>query len=118
MGISIIITSWNEGERLQPTIDSVFDNTKGDVEIVLVDDGSDDGSCNIVNPRINVIRHDRRMGIVHSRREGSDAAQYECVAFLDGHQALSPECLNKCADLALERQAIVWPCVRGMHNKG
>ena len=112
MKISVIITSLNEGEEVAATIKSIRENTE-DFEIVLVDDASTDGSCIGVQCD-QLIRHEERVGIVPSRLEGVRVAKGECFAFLDAHQRVSEGCLNKLADLAMEKQAITWPCVTGI----
>jgi glycosyltransferase involved in cell wall biosynthesis len=57
----VIITSFNEGGDVKATIDSVRANTT-DVEVVLVDDGSTDGSCADAGADV-VIQHSERVGI-------------------------------------------------------
>ena len=110
--ISIIITSYNEGSEVATTIESIRKNTS-DFEIVLVDDASTDNSC-IGVACDQLVRHDERVGIAPSRIHGVAIAKGDCYYFLDAHQRLSEGCANKCAELAMERQAIVWPDVNGL----
>lgn len=112
MKISVIITSYNEGEEVKSTIDSVRQNTSN-VEIILVDDASTDGSCEEVGADI-LVRHDTRIGIAPSRIDGVAKATGEVYGFLDAHQRLTEGCFDECAKLAVERQAIVWPDVCGL----
>jgi glycosyltransferase involved in cell wall biosynthesis len=112
--LSIIITSYNEGPEVRATLESIKANTSN-FEIVLVDDGSTDGSC-IDAGADRIVRHEQRMGIAISRLDGANIAAGDCFAFLDAHQRVDEGCLNKCAELALERQAIVWPDVKGLGN--
>lgn len=113
--ISVIITSFNEGDEVKKTVDSIRANTAGQYEIILVDDGSTDGSCD--GHDVHVIRHQESQGIAASRRVGVAAARGDAFAFLDGHQRVSKGCLNRCAALSLERDAIVWPDVRGLVDR-
>jgi glycosyltransferase involved in cell wall biosynthesis len=116
--LSIVITAYNEGEEVRRTLDSIAANTVGPYEVVLVDDGSTDGSCDAVgSENIRVVRHTERVGIASSRNEGCSLARGDVLAFLDAHQRLSPRCLNQCAELALARKAIVWPDVRGLKDR-
>jgi len=112
MRLSVIITSYNEGDEVLKTIESVRANTS-DCEIILVDDASTDGSCpdSLVVSRI--LRHDTRQGVVPSRMCGVRAAVGDCYAFLDAHQRVSEGCLNRCAELALESRCITYPDVIG-----
>ena len=116
--VSVIITAHNEGAEVLRTIESVEANTKAPIEFLVVDDGSTDGCCaNLDRERLRVIRHDNRVGVAYSRNAGAHAARGEVLLFLDGHQRVSPGCLERCAAVALERQAIVWPDVRALHNR-
>jgi len=115
MPLSVIITSFNEGTDPASTIASVRQSTS-DCEVILVDDGSTDGSCDNAGADL-VVRHESRIGIAASRRDGIAAASGDCYAFLDAHQWLTEGCLNKCADVAIERQAIVCPCTRGPKDR-
>lgn len=112
-GISVIITAHNEGAELARTLESVIHQTRGLVEAIVVDDGSNDGSCDrLSSDRARVVRHERRIGVAFSRDEGSRLAAGDVIAYLDGHQRLSRGCLDRCARLAIERQAIVGPDIR------
>jgi glycosyltransferase involved in cell wall biosynthesis len=111
--ISVIITVHNEGEELHRTLRSVTENTRGLVEIIVVDDGSQDSSCDgIASEKIRVIRHESRIGVAYSRDEASRAAHGDVFCYLDGHQRVNPECLDRCARTALESNAITCPDVR------
>ena len=117
--ISVIITAHNEGEELRRTVESVRSNTRSPFEILVVDDGSTDGSCDVLEADdLKIIRHEQRRGVAPSRNAACAVAQGDAFAFLDGHQRLSDGCLNQCADLALRRGAIVWPDVRGLEDRG
>ena len=113
--ISVIITSFNEGGDVAATIASVRENTS-DCEIIVVDDGSSDGSCDDAGADL-VVRHVERIGIARSRIDGVAAAAGDCFCFLDAHQYLTPGCINHCATVATERQAIVCPCTRGPKDR-
>lgn len=112
--ISVIITAYNEGQELQRTLRSVTENTRSLAEIIVVDDGSDDGSVDtLASDRVRVIRHGQRIGVAYSRNEGSRAAQGDVLCYLDAHQRVSNGCLDLCANLALERGAITCSDLRG-----
>jgi len=117
--LSVIITAYDEGEELVKTINSVRAGTRQSYEIIVVDDGSTDGSCDAIEADgVRVIRHDERVGIAASRNDACAVARGDVFAFLDGHQRLSPGCLDQCAETAQQRQAIVWPDVRGLTDRG
>lgn len=113
--VSVIITSFNEGGDPARTIASVRANTS-ECEIILVDDGSTDGSCDNADADV-VVKHAERIGIAASRIDGISAASGDVFAFLDAHQYPTEGCLNVCANVAMERQAIVCPCTRGPKDR-
>lgn len=117
--ISIIVTAHNEGAELSSTLDSIRSQTSEPFEIILVDDGSTDGStAQLVGRDLQVIRHEERIGVAYSRNAACRIARGEVFAFLDAHQRLSPGCLDQCAAVAREQCAIVWPDVQGLIYRG
>jgi len=118
VSISVVITAYNEGDEVARTVESVRAATNGPFEIILVDDGSTDNSCTAFDgPDLRLVRHAERRGVAPSRNEGARLACGTAIAFLDAHQRLSTGCLDRCADLALARKAIVWPDVCGIDDQ-
>jgi len=109
-----------EGNELLATLDSVRANSEPGVPIVVVDDGSDDGCCARAGEfGATVVRHEKRIGIGYSRTEGVEHLDPACdtVMFLDAHMRISAGCIEHSAGLALERDAIIWPDVRGLRDR-
>ena len=116
--VSVVITAHNEGAEVLRTIESVEVNTKAPIEFIVVDDGSTDGSCaNLDRERLRVICRDGPVGVAHGRNTGARQAAGDVLVFLDGHQRVSPGCLEHCARVALSHGAIVYPDVRALHNR-
>lgn len=87
--ISVIVPVYNVEPYLPQCLDSLIEQTFNDIEIICVNDGSTDGSLDVLNhyaakdSRIKVI--DKPNGGVSSARNcGLDAAQGEYVSFVDG----------------------------------
>jgi glycosyltransferase involved in cell wall biosynthesis len=111
--LSVILTVHNEGDEVLRTVESVRANTRSDHEIIVVDDGSTDGSCSGLEALgVRVIRHAERVGVAYSRDEGSRAAEGDVFAYLDAHQRIEPGCLDRCLEVAEGFGAIVCPPCR------
>jgi glycosyltransferase involved in cell wall biosynthesis len=116
--LSVIITAHNEGVEVLRTVESVRANTRLDHEIIVVDDGSTDGSCDELEAMgIRVIRHRERVGVAYSRDAASRAALGEVLAYLDAHQRVEPGCLDRCAELAANYGAITCPPCRPLNRR-
>lgn len=93
--LSVIVPVYNQGEYLRPSVESVLRQSFADLELILVDDGSTDGSggvCDeyaIRDARVRVI-HKPNGGVSSARNAGLDAACGDFVAFLDGDDWLEP----------------------------
>lgn len=96
--ISVIIPTYNNGLWLGETIDSVLSQSSPPVEIIVVDDGSTDGTESLVqqydDPRICYIRQ-QNAGVSAARNTGLARATGEFVAFLDGDDRWRPEALTR-----------------------
>jgi glycosyltransferase involved in cell wall biosynthesis len=101
--VSVIIPTYNRRPLLMEAVESVRAQTFTDWELVVVDDGSTDGSADAVealhDPRIRVLRlpHAGRAAVV--RNAGVRAARGEWVAFLDSDDLWEPHKLAVQLDL-------------------
>lgn len=86
MTVSIVIPSFNRRQWLARTIPS-YRAVRGIHEIIIVDDGSQDGTVEFVHeaalddPRIRLVRHEQNKGLPAARNSGIDAADSEFVCF-------------------------------------
>ena len=90
--ISVVITSLNEGEYLRRTVDNLMVSLPGDSEIIVVDDGSVDGSADSLkklSDRVVLLRAER-LGSACARNFGAAHASGEVLVFCDAHVATSP----------------------------
>jgi len=89
MKISVLIPVYNVKPYLDECIESVFANIRTDVEMILVDDGSADGSSELCDawaakdPRIRV-HHQTNQGVSAARNKAMDLAQGDYLYFIDG----------------------------------
>lgn len=86
MSISVVVPTYNRGPQVAATLDSVLAQTLAPLEIIVVDDGSTDGTPDWMEAhygdRIRVIRQENG-GVAHARNRGLEVARGEYIAFLD-----------------------------------
>lgn len=92
--ISIIVPVYNVKDYIRECIDSLIKQENINIEIILVDDCSTDGSFDIckdyekIDKRIKLISHKDNLGVEISRNDGIDVATGEWVLFLDSDDYL------------------------------
>lgn len=82
---SIIITTKNRKSELRAALQSVFEQNV-QLEVIVVDDGSTDGTSAMVSedyPKARLIRHEASIGLVGSRNEAAEAATAEYLFSID-----------------------------------
>lgn len=97
--VSVIIPTFNRAKFIEQTLDSVFAQTYSPLEIIVVDNGSTDGTVQKLEPfkdRI-IVAHEPKsgMGGAHARNRGLDAATGDFVAFLDSDDLWMPTKIEK-----------------------
>jgi glycosyltransferase involved in cell wall biosynthesis len=97
--VSVIIPTYNRAHVLARAIQSVLDQTYQDFEMIVVDDGSNDNTEEVVksfnDPRIRYIRHEGNRGAAAARNTGIKAAKGKFIAFQDSDDEWLPEKLQK-----------------------
>ncbi|MCF2661511.1 glycosyltransferase family 2 protein [Pseudoflavonifractor phocaeensis] len=97
--ISVIVPVYNVGPYLTPCVDSLLGQTHQNMEILLIDDGSTDGSGAVCDgyaardPRVRVF-HQTNQGLSATRNVGLDAALGEYIAFVDADDRVAPDYLE------------------------
>jgi glycosyltransferase involved in cell wall biosynthesis len=103
--ISVVVPVYNIKDYVQTCVESIQKQTFRDLEIILVDDGSNDGSSAICEElashdgRITVIRQPNQ-GLSAARNTGTCAAQGEWLVFVDGDDVVCPNYIRSLYDAA------------------
>jgi len=90
--VSVIIPTYNRERFVSKAIDSILHQSFTDYEIIVIDDGSTDGTQNVLKPYMNLIRYiyqDNR-GVSAARNRGVQESRGELLAFLDSDDLWSP----------------------------
>jgi glycosyltransferase involved in cell wall biosynthesis len=93
--VSVVIPTYNRPERLGHAIASALGQTAGDLEVLVVDDGSPgDVAREIVrnrgDDRLRYVRQPSRRGVAAARNEGVKQARAPYIAFLDDDDEWTP----------------------------
>lgn len=94
--ISVIIPAYNKAATIGSTVESVFRQTVRETEVIVVDDGSTDGTGEKLRrfgDKIRLFRQDRE-GVSSARNRGIREARGPFVAFLDGDDLWLPKKLE------------------------
>jgi glycosyltransferase involved in cell wall biosynthesis len=83
--VSVVVASYNGERTLKTCLDSLCRLNYPDYEVILVDDGSTDGTPQVARlyPNVRGFRHERNLGLSVARNTGIAAAGGEIVAFTD-----------------------------------
>lgn len=110
--ISVIIPVWNSGRYFKESLDSVLGQTLKNIEVIIIDDASTDGSDVAADayaardPRITVIHHKKSTGAGPARNAGMAIARGEYIAFMDSDDRYpSADILEMLYSKAVEQQA-------------
>ncbi len=117
--ISVIMPCFNAERYLREAVDCVLKQTYPNIELIIVDDGSTDGSVEILQSyegRIKVLRQ-ANQGPYPARNYGASHATGEFIAFLDADDWWSPDCLEK-LHAALETNSDCAVAYCGWQNVG
>jgi len=123
--VSVVVPTYNRAYCLAQTLDSIFAQTHGDLEVLLVDDGSTDGTRELVDgrygnePRLRYL-HQSNAGVSAARNLGLAQARGDYIALLDSDDTWLPWKLEvQIACLRRFPQAgMVWSDMEGVDAEG
>lgn len=107
MKFSVVMPLFNKAPYVAKAIQSVLDQLFSDYELIIVDDGSSDGSAEIAEQAIAGHSHCRLMrqenaGVSVARNNGAAASQGDCLCFLDADDWWDPHFLEEMDQLMEE----------------
>lgn len=105
MMISVVVPVKDVEPYLEQCLLSILTQSYKDIEVICIDDGSTDGSSNILkkfsesDARVVLISHDKSLGVSAARNTGLKIAKGEFVTFVDSDDYLLPGSLERMAHL-------------------
>lgn len=108
--ISVVIPVYNAENYLDRCVQSIVNQTYENIEIILIDDGSSDGSGKICDAwaekdsRVRVI-HNENQGVMLTRLEGAEKSTGEYIVFVDSDDWLDTDTCRYLYDILKENNA-------------
>ena len=106
--ISVVVPAWRAEKTLAATLDSILCQTWRELEVLVVDDASPDGTLALAESyaakdfRVRVLRQSENGGVSKARNRGVREARGEWIAFLDSDDLWMPEKLERQMALAAQ----------------
>ena len=116
--VSLVIPAYNREDYLPTTLESALAQTCRDMEIIVSDNASTDGTVAIVeaamkrDPRVRLVRQPTNVGMAGNYRACLQEAKGDYIYFLDSDDILFPTAIEKMAAMLDQRQDINITCTR------
>lgn len=122
--VSVIIPIYNAEKYLNQCLDSVLEQTYQNLEVICVNDGSNDGSYEIIDSflkrdkRICVVNKDND-GVSKARNDGLKIASGKYICFVDSDDWLAPQIIDIAVNTAeaCDAEMVFWSYLREFDNK-
>lgn len=122
--ISVVVPVYNAAQYLERCIDSILNQTYPEIELLLIDDGSNDESGQIcdnyaqIDGRVRVV-HQENKGVAAARNRGIDLASGNFVTFVDGDDWIEPvmyeQMMRKVEEYSCD--VVMCDCTKDFNNK-
>ncbi|MBO4965592.1 MAG: glycosyltransferase family 2 protein [Muribaculaceae bacterium] len=120
--LSVIVPVYNAEKYLEECLGSILNQTLKDIEIILVDDLSTDGSWKICEdfvakyPAVSAFHLDKNGGPGIARNKAIECARGEYLMFMDADDLLAPDALEKMYCFAKENELDIVRCEYGVFS--
>ncbi len=113
--ISIIVPVYNVAPYLERCVHSIRNQSYSNIEIILVDNGSTDGSSELVDSLASedsriVPVHEASQGVTHARLTGVSCANGEWIGFVDSDDMIEPDMFERLLKNAEQYNAQISHC--------
>ena len=110
--ISVIVPTFNRSESLLVAINSILKTKNLNIEIIIIDDASEDDTqkkINLLNnKKIKYIRNDKNIGTAKSKLKGIEIAEGDYIGFLDDDDIWTTELINFESDMSSHCDIILY----------
>jgi len=111
--VSVVMPVYNPGKFLGPAIESILNQTYRNLELICVDDGSTDGSFEVLkkyekrDKRVRVYKNRKNMGIGYTANKLSKLTKGDFVARMDADDIAFPERIEKQVEFLTDNPKVV-----------
>ncbi len=119
--IDVVVLTWNDGTLLDRAVTSALTSEGVQVEVVVVDNGSDPPATPPADPRVTLIRNTRNRGVAPARNQGVGRGRAPLVCLLDSDARLRRDTLGRLAAAMAPDVALAAPVFEGQdpeHSAG
>lgn len=121
--ISVIVPIYNVEQYISKCIESIINQTYKNIEIICVDDGSTDGSYEVIakcaqaDGRIKIIRKNNE-GVSQARNSALDIASGDYIMFVDSDDWIDENCCEYSINIATSTgcDVVIWDYIREFEN--
>lgn len=113
--VSVVMPCYNHESYICKSVESVLNQTFRDLELIIIDDGSEDRSAALItdysrrDSRVKALIHKDNRGIVKTVNNGLEAASGDYIALASSDDLWMPEKLEKQMEILKEnRNVVVW----------
>ncbi|HLP87790.1 MAG TPA: glycosyltransferase [Nostocaceae cyanobacterium] len=106
LSISIIVTAYNSAKTIAVTLESIIAQTMANWEVIIVNDGSDDETVNILtsfatqDDRISIVNQ-QHQGVSVARNMGMTKAKFDWLLFIDAGDWIFPSHLQQLTEILI-----------------
>ena len=105
--ISVIIPTYNTADFIEEAINSVWEQTLQPLEVIVVDDGSTDNTCDILKRNKNIeVYYQNNLGPASARNYGIQKSNGHFIAFLDADDLWKPDHLRRSFEVFQQHEDI------------
>jgi len=113
--VSVVVPVYNAEKYIKKCLDSIINQTIKDIEIIIVDDESTDGSADICkqylsDSRVIYYRKPKNEGLASARQDGMERAHGEYIGFVDSDDWIEPDMYERMYNTAIKEKADVVMC--------
>ena len=121
MKISVIVPAYNVSDYIETCVQSILTQTYSDIEVIIVDDGSTDGTSRLCDSIADsdsrvVVYHKANGGVSSARNMGIKHAKGDYVMFVDGDDWLDRTCIYDMMQRIKENKSDACSCNKYFKN--